>query len=283
MFVDWWVKPQSGAALTAPVPVSHCAVIYIIFGKPHTSFQYLKALLSPPTLALFHAFTFCGWTVPLSPLITFSPAGWGGKKGEIIATWKYFSVFNWFSSRSVAHRPRPQALSDVRAQSNDADSTLQMDWACSCLDGDDGKDDSVNRQGSASNIHLERSMQIRSAVSCRTDRADALIHPDAALLLLWIRGLQCQQVLAGAQAVVVAQHAHNQVQRVPMQNILEGSRITNISNQKRKPLFYLHLWCNDFSFLLTHWSSEATLTPYLDTPRIISLSSGTKGSFPPCC
>lgn len=28
--------------------------------------------------------------------------------------------------------PRPQDFSDVRTQSKEADSTLQMDWACSC-------------------------------------------------------------------------------------------------------------------------------------------------------
>lgn len=33
---------------------------------------------------------------------------------------------------------------------------------------------------------------------------------------------------------------------------------------------------------LTHWSKDATLTPYLDTPRIISSSPGTNGSFPSC-
>jgi hypothetical protein len=33
---------------------------------------------------------------------------------------------------------------------------------------------------------------------------------------------------------------------------------------------------------LTHWSMEATLTPYLDTPSTISSSPGTNGSFPSC-
>lgn len=61
--------------------------------------------------------------------------------------------------------------------------------------------------------------------SSHTDRAAALIHPDAALLLLSICGLKCQQVPTSAQAVIVAQHAHNQVQRVSMQNILAGGRI----------------------------------------------------------
>lgn len=51
-------------------------------------------------------------------------------------------------------------------------------------------------------------------------RAAALVHPDAALFLLCVRGLEGQEVLSGAQAVIVTQHAHNQVQRVSMQHVL---------------------------------------------------------------
>lgn len=51
-------------------------------------------------------------------------------------------------------------------------------------------------------------------------RAAALVHPDAALFLLRVRGLESQEVLPGAQAVIVTQHAHDQVQRVSMQHVL---------------------------------------------------------------
>ena len=40
-------------------------------------------------------------------------------------------LLHYLSSRPFL---RPQDLSDVRAQSKEADSTLQMDWACSCSD-----------------------------------------------------------------------------------------------------------------------------------------------------
>lgn len=45
----------------------------------------------------------------------------------------------WFCSCSISPiscppLTWPQDLSDVRAQSKDDDNTLQMDWACSCLD-----------------------------------------------------------------------------------------------------------------------------------------------------
>lgn len=119
-------------------------------------------------------------------------------------------------------------------------------------------------------------MPTQAAASCRTHRADALIQPDVALLLLRIRGLQRQQVPAGAQAVVVAQHAHNQVERVPMQNILAALRLQTF-------MIINNSLCWICTAELTHWSNEATLTPYLDTPRTSSLSSGTKGSFPSCC
>lgn len=51
-------------------------------------------------------------------------------------------------------------------------------------------------------------------------RAAALVHPDAALCLLRVRGLQSQEVLSSAQTIIVTQHAHDQVQRVSMQHVL---------------------------------------------------------------
>lgn len=60
-----------------------------------------------------------------SPLIPLSSGDWGGKRGQAS---KHFSV----SSHFIAASSRFQTLSDVRAQSKDADSTLHMDWACSC-------------------------------------------------------------------------------------------------------------------------------------------------------
>lgn len=51
-------------------------------------------------------------------------------------------------------------------------------------------------------------------------RAAALVHPDAAPFLLGVRGLESQEVLSCPQAVIVTQHAHNQVQRVSMQHVL---------------------------------------------------------------
>lgn len=60
-------------------------------------------------------------------------------------------------------------------------------------------------------------------------RAAALVHPDAALLLLCVRGLESQEVLSGAQAVIVTQHAHDQVQRVSMQHVLVTRASTTLS------------------------------------------------------
>lgn len=111
---------------------------------------------TPPTLTLswFHTCTFhaaVNKPIHLLPLLCLPLAEEVKGGGGIIATWKYFLVSNWFSSHSV-DPPQPQALSDVRAQSKDADSTLQMDWACSCWGG--RRETSVYWQGSAINIHL---------------------------------------------------------------------------------------------------------------------------------
>lgn len=106
---------------------------------------------------------------------------------------------------------RPHDLTDVRAQSKEADSTLQMDWACSCS-------------------HRRRivSMEIASnwenclfLLLYHTHRATTLVHPDAALLLLCIRGLESQEVLPCTEPVIVTQHAHDQEQRVAVQHVLK--------------------------------------------------------------
>lgn len=55
---------------------------------------------------------------------------------------------------------------------------------------------------------------------CETHRAAALVHPNAALLLFGVSGFQSQEVFPRAQAVIVAQHAYDQVERVSMQHIL---------------------------------------------------------------
>lgn len=42
----------------------------------------------------------------------------------------------------------------------------------------------------------------------------ALVDPDAALLLLGISGVECKEVSPRTEPVIIAQHAHYQVQRV---------------------------------------------------------------------
>lgn len=71
-------------------------------------------------------------------------------------------------------------------------------------------------------------------------RAAALVHPDAAPFLLRVRGLQSQEVLSGAQAVVVTQHAHDQVQRVSVQHVL-------VTRARRRfhGCFFLSRWVKD--------------------------------------
>lgn len=65
----------------------------------------------------------------------------GGKKGKWLSFFHHNAamVVSWFTGFAVVSclletSLRPQDLSDVRAQSKEADSTLQMDWACSCSD-----------------------------------------------------------------------------------------------------------------------------------------------------
>lgn len=60
-------------------------------------------------------------------------------------------------------------------------------------------------------------------------RAAALVHPDAAPFLLRVRGLESQKALSRAQAIVVTQHAHNQVQRVSMQHVLVATASQTLS------------------------------------------------------
>lgn len=156
---------------------------------------------------------------------------------------------------------------------------------------------------------------IQQTVLFHTHWAAALIYPDAALLLLCVGGLESQEVLPCTQAIIVTQHTHYQVQRVSVQHILARGTfksslflqlcrfffffISDCSTITRTSILQLQIdaefiailhMCNQWPLnvtysvtLLTHWSSEATLTPYFDTPRIISLSPGTKGSFPSCC
>lgn len=59
------------------------------------------------------------------------------KRGKLLPFGSIFQSSTFFKVLQPLRcpSPHPQALSDVRAQSNDADSTLQMDWACSCSSG----------------------------------------------------------------------------------------------------------------------------------------------------
>lgn len=74
----------------------------------------------------------------------------------------------------------------------------------------------------------------------RSYRTAALIHPDAALLLLCICGLQGEQVFSSTQTIIIAKHTYNQVERVTMKHILRRQRINSKSDTERNtamPLF----------------------------------------------
>jgi hypothetical protein len=60
-----------------------------------------------------------------------------------------------------------------------------------------------------------------------THRAAALVHPDAAVLLLGIGGLESQQVLPSPQAVIITEHPHYQIERVAVQNVLYRNHNNN--------------------------------------------------------
>lgn len=64
----------------------------------------------------------------------------------------------------------------------------------------------------------------------RSYRIAALIHPDAAVMLLGISGLQCEQVLSSTQTIIIAKHTHNQVERVTVKHILRKERSNNKSD-----------------------------------------------------
>lgn len=59
-------------------------------------------------------------------------------------------------------------------------------------------------------------------------RAAALVHPDAALLLLYVSGFESQEVLSCTQSIIITQHTHNQVERVAMQHILTRGTIKHL-------------------------------------------------------
>jgi len=69
----------------------------------------------------------------------------------------------------------------------------------------------------------------------RSYRTAALIHPDAALMLLGISGFQCEQVLSSTQTIIIAKHTYNQVERVTVKHILRKERINSNSDTEWKP------------------------------------------------
>lgn len=96
----------------------------------------------------------------------------------------------------------------------------------------------------------------------RSYRTAALIHPDAALLLLCICGLQREQVFSSTQTIIIAKHTYDQVERVTVKHILRRQRINSKSATERNtaiPLFQcIALW-NDEWVMFCFSSTELLL------------------------
>lgn len=136
-------------------------------------------------------------------------SNWWQKRGKLKQIRTVAEIWcchlQWFHvSSDLLHLSDHQDLSEDSAHSKEDDSTLQIDWACSWKEKEKKKFNDTRTPDCGIYPH----------------RAAALVHPDAALFLLHVCGLESQEVLSGAQAVIVTQHAHNQVQRVTMQHVL---------------------------------------------------------------
>lgn len=185
----------------------------------------------------------------------------------------------------LSHPPsrRPQDLSDVRTQSKEADSTLQMDCACSCPHRW-GKTGSIQWQGDFPLVTYTSFQPL----SMSTHWAAALVHPDAALLLICICGLESQEVLPCTQAIIITHHTHDQVQRVSVQHILPGSPVeSTFILICTAPWCWIHEPAARLSQLLLHMSNQQQscillLYSHTGPVRPLWLHTSTRPESSPC-